>query len=75
MTIFDILKDTDYKSEQFSSEANTKVVKYNQDGAKVQITATLICNNIRYSIECFVKWDDKLNERKVKNVQIEQIDP
>lgn len=54
---------------------NTKVVKYNQDGAKVQITAKLICNNIRYSIECFVKWDDKLNERKVKNVQIRQIDP
>ena len=40
MTVFDILKDTNYKSEQFSTEAierlNARIVEINDKNGKIQ---------------------------------------
>ncbi len=54
---------------------NVSIESYNQDGAKVHVVSTIICNGKTYHIECNVKWDEKLKQHKVKNVQIEQIYP
>ena len=49
---------------------NVSIESYNQDGAKVHVVSTIICNGKTYHIECNVKWDEKLKQHKVKNAQI-----
>lgn len=54
---------------------NVLLENYNQGGAKVHINSTIVCKGKTYHVECNVRWDENLKHHKVKNVQIEQIDP
>lgn len=49
---------------------NVSLENYNEDGAKVHVVSTVICKGKSYRVECNVKWNDKLDQQKVKNVQI-----
>ena len=44
--------------------------RYDQSGAKVYVRSTIVCKGISYHVECNVRWDEKLNNYKVKNVVI-----
>ena len=44
---------------------------YNQTGAKVNIISTVVCKGKTYHVKCSVRWDEKLKQHKVKNVQID----
>lgn len=43
---------------------------YNETGASVHIVSNITCEGNTYRVECDVKWDEKLQEHKTKNVQI-----
>lgn len=54
---------------------NVLLENYNQEGAKIHIVSRIICKGETFRVQCNVKWDAGLKQHKVKNVQIEQIDP
>ena len=49
---------------------HTDLISYNAAGARVKISAIIICNGQEYQVDCNVRWDDKLENPKVKNVVI-----
>lgn len=49
-----------------------ELINYNERGAKVNIHSTIICEGVSYNVKCNIKWNDKLQDPKVKNVQIEK---
>ena len=49
---------------------NVELKYYNQSGATVHVWSTIICKGTSFHIECNIKWDEKLENPKVKNVQI-----
>lgn len=58
-----------YDDTRFSYDS-VSLKNYSQDGAKVHIISTIICKEKTYHVECDVKWDENLDQCKVKNVQI-----
>ena len=46
---------------------------YNQSGAAVHISSLIICKGTSYQVECDVRWDEKLENSKIKRVQITKL--
>lgn len=57
-----------YDNTTFSTSTELKYC--DQRGAKIHIVSTVNCKGKTYHVECDVIWDEKLNDPKIKHVQI-----
>lgn len=53
--------------------SEVKLMRYTKEGVKIHVKAEIICNSERYNVDCNVRWDEKIENPTVKNVQIEAI--
>ena len=51
-----------------------ELLQYTKDGVKVFVEMTIICKGLRYHVKCNVRWNEKLKNETVKNVQIARPD-